>query len=73
MFGEGLDKSGGVQITMVIKFTRHIWSMSGKSLWKPALEPDMSDFWDLTRVKVERPDMFGLGVEHVQKPSLEPR
>jgi hypothetical protein len=29
MSGEGLDKSGGVQIPTVIKFTVHVWSKTG--------------------------------------------
>jgi hypothetical protein len=36
--------------------------MSGLGLWNPDKEPD----------KVERPDMFGLGVKHVRVRSLEP-
>jgi hypothetical protein len=29
MSGEGPNKSDGVQITMVIKFTGHVWSKTG--------------------------------------------
>jgi hypothetical protein len=29
MSREGIDKSGGVQIAMVIKFTGHVWSKIG--------------------------------------------
>jgi hypothetical protein len=47
--------------------------MSRKSVWKSAFQPDMPGSEDLTRVKVERPDMFELGVEHVHETSLELR
>jgi hypothetical protein len=46
--------------------------MSKKSLWKPALEPDMFGSGDLTWVKAKMPDMSGLGAGHVQETSLEP-
>jgi hypothetical protein len=29
MSGEGLDKSGGIQITTVTMFVRHVWSRTG--------------------------------------------
>jgi hypothetical protein len=51
--------------------------MSRKSLWKPAFEPDMSSSEDLTRVKVERTDMFeeplwslGKGLDKSSGPDL---
>jgi hypothetical protein len=75
MSGEVLNKSGGVQITTVIKFTRYVWSKTEhvqKSLWKSTFEPNMSDSGDLTWVKVVRSDMSGLGGGHVQKTSVEP-
>jgi hypothetical protein len=37
MSGEGPDKSGGVQITTVIKFTGHVWSKNGH-VWIFSLE-----------------------------------
>jgi hypothetical protein len=37
MFGEGLDEFGGVQITIVILFTGHVWSGTGHT-WKTSLE-----------------------------------
>jgi hypothetical protein len=39
--------------------------MFGQALWNPTWESNMSDSEDLTRVKAESPDMFGLGAEHV--------
>jgi hypothetical protein len=75
MSGEGPDKSDGVQITMIIKFTGMSGprsDMSKKSLWKSVFEPDMSSSEDLTWVKAKRLNMSKVGVRHVQETSLEP-
>jgi hypothetical protein len=47
--------------------------MFGNHLWNLAWGPNMSSLRDLTRDKAKRPDMSGLGAEHVQDHSLEPR
>jgi hypothetical protein len=42
--------------------------MSDHYLWNPTKKPDKAR---ITRDKVKRPDMSGLGVEHVRVRSLE--
>jgi hypothetical protein len=46
--------------------------MSGNYLWDPAMELDKSSSRDLTQDRTERPDMSGLGAEHIRETSLEP-